>query len=256
MQPPARAVLLLLLLACAASCASARGLRSYGCALHDKLREYARNSRFHEVPNDFHHGGETGRVFFQLNWEPSIRCIADKRVGVFGDGGKWICDPDCLLVARNCTVFSIGSNNQWDFENAMEPYGCRIHTFDHTVAAPATPAHVTFHPYGAAGQSAGPSLKSLPDMYALAGVTGRIDVLKIDCEGCEYAVFRDPATLAFIKRHVKQILVEIHFTTTAATEALAQALTDAGFRAFSKEPNIQYSDGSCIEYALLNIHAI
>jgi hypothetical protein len=84
----------------------------------------------------------------------------------------------------------------------------------------------------------------------------------------------DPATLLFISQNVVQIQVEIHFKGQVETEALARAFTDAGFRAFSKlfvrlcfsivsysyltgkEPNIKFSDGSCIEYSLLNTKLI
>lgn len=92
-------------------------------------------------------------------------------------------------------------------------------------------------------------------MAAKAGVK-TIDVLKIDCEGCEYTVLRDKQTLDFLRKHVKQVLVEVHFTNAADTADLATQLAHAGFRVFSKEPNVQYSNGDCVEYSLLNIHDV
>ena len=38
--------------------------------------------------------------------------------------------------------------------------------------------------------------------------------------------------------------------------ALARAFTDAGFFVFSKEPNIQYSSGDCVEFSLLNTQLV
>jgi hypothetical protein len=157
-------------------------------------------------------------------------------------------------VQHNCTIFSVGSANAFDFESALEPFGCRIYTFDHTVAQPTPPAHVTFLKNGLAGEAqANGNLITLKSAYEKTGASGIIDVLKIDCEGCEFQVFRDPGTLAFLRRHVKQILLEVHFQNEQDTIALATNLRDAGFKTFSKEPNIQYSDGSCVEFSMLNV---
>ena len=230
-----------------------RHIRSSQCRMHTALGMYAHMAKFHELPNDIHNGGENGRTFFQRNWEPSIRCIADRRMGVPGDGGKWVCDPNCLLVHNNCNILSVGSANDFTFEDSFKSYGCAVHTFDHTVREPKPPIGVTFHPYGAASQSHG-EFRSLSEMAAVSNMNETIDILKIDCEGCEFDIFLDEKTQHFLKLHVKQVLVEVHFSTRLQTEALAQAFLDSGFRVFSKEPNIQYSDGNCVEYGLLNIH--
>jgi Methyltransferase domain len=78
--------------------------------------ERSRSRHFHVVPNDFHYGGASAREWFQQNWQPAFRCLDDQRVGNVGEGGKWLCDPDCLIAKGNCLVFSVGSNNQFDFE--------------------------------------------------------------------------------------------------------------------------------------------
>ena len=57
--------------------------------------------RLHGPPNDYHHGGKFAGEWFQNNAEPSIRCLTDERVGPWGDGGKWICQPSCLLSKNN-----------------------------------------------------------------------------------------------------------------------------------------------------------
>ena len=87
-------------------------LPKYPCFHH------TRSARFHVVPNDFRNGGKDARTWFQNNWYPAVRCLDDKRLGAVGDGGKWVCDPDCLLKRSNCLVFSVGSKNQFDFEEA------------------------------------------------------------------------------------------------------------------------------------------
>ena len=83
-----------------------------------------------------------------------------------------------------------------------------------------------------------------------------IDILKIDVEGAEFDVFLDGATLQTMQKAVRQILVEVHFKTEEKAVALARACTDAGFFVFSKEPNIQYSNGDCVEFSLLNVKLV
>jgi len=222
-----------------------------GCLLH--FREYARLDRWKAIPADFHNGGVVGRDFFAQNWHPSVRCIADMRIGPAGDDGVWLCDPDCLLIKHNCTVFVIGSSTDFVFEHAISGYGCNTHTFDHTLPDVTVPDHVTLHRIGASIKSTN-NLAKIESMFHIANMSSdkKIDILRLDCEGCEYLVLKDPATLLFLANHVVQLQVEIHFKGSQETEALAQALTDAGFRVFAKEPNLKWSDGGCIEYALVN----
>lgn len=86
-----------------------------------------------------------------------------------------------------------------------------------------------------------------------------LSILKIDCEGCEFEFFT-PHILSRLRFHNVQILVEVHWEKP--TDPMSQGgghgmarlwsrLTSAGFSTFHKEPNIQYTDGSCVEYALV-----
>ena len=71
-----------------------------------------------------------------------------------GDGPKWICDPH-RIHKKNCLVYSIGSNNKFEFEQSVldeiSP-DCEIHTFDPTIGEHPSrkPAKVNFHPIGIA----------------------------------------------------------------------------------------------------------
>jgi Methyltransferase domain len=91
-----------------------------------------RRHKLHTPPADFNNGGGTGNAWMQRNWEPHLRCVGELRLGQAGDGGKHVCDPDCLLERNACLVYSIGSNNDFGFEISVLPYGCKIHVFDHT----------------------------------------------------------------------------------------------------------------------------
>eukprot|EP01135_Chromosphaera_perkinsii_P006150 Nk52_evm16s418 gene=Nk52_evmTU16s418 len=89
--------------------------------------------------------------FFQTVWEPEMSCLTEERIGMPGDGGKWLCDPRRLLNAeKNCLVYSFGSNNKFDYEIYMHHFfpNCEIHTFDHTVENPDVPDFVNYHYWG------------------------------------------------------------------------------------------------------------
>ena len=62
-----------------------------------------------------------------------------ERVGYFGgkiikandqafvDGQKAIClDKGTMPPLENCLIYSIGINDEWDFDEAMEAYGCQV----------------------------------------------------------------------------------------------------------------------------------
>lgn len=157
------------------------------CDFHTRLVEKLTEKRFQDLPDDLNNGGgERGNLWMQNNWEPTIRCVDDRRVGHFGEGGKWVCDPDCLLVPQQCTIFSVGSNNEYSFEESLHSHECRTFTFDHTTNGTGHPDYVVFSPFGIATVSSG-NMKSLVDMAALVNVK-HVDIFKIDCEGCEFEV--------------------------------------------------------------------
>lgn len=71
---------------------------------------------------------------------------------------------------------------------------------------------------------------SLRTMAQNTSSTDFIDVLKVDCEGCEFNVFQDKDSLEFIKTTVAQLLIEVHigYGTVEKTAAIAQNILDAG----------------------------
>ena len=198
----------------------------------------------------------TGRTFFQRNWEPSLSCTALARVGCPGDGGKWVCDPHRYLGAH-CLVYSIGSNDEFSFEEAVHHYNpsCEIHTFDPVASQPVNkPSYVHFHPWGMGmHDSAENSVYTLSTIMRQLGHTN-VSVLKIDCEGCELDVFDTP----YFPPHsgaVQQILMEVHFDgKPERMHRLFNFLTDNGYAIVNKEANIQYSDGSAVEFSLVHLN--
>jgi FkbM family methyltransferase len=229
------------------------------CAMEDgTVAGFVVAERLQLPVDDFKYGGGSGREWFQNNWEPHIPCVAEERLGAHGDGGKWVCDPACMLRRNNCLVLSFGSNNQFDFETAIVTKGCVVHTFDHTVSPPAVPAGVVFHKFGVATSTTETAeLKSLSTLLREAKLTDKmIDILKMDVEGAEFAFLADPETQAILKTHVRQFLVEFHWQGPEKQVKACQTLTDAGFRVYHKEPNTLGCGGDCIEYALVNVNLL
>ena len=90
----------------------------------------------------------------------------------------------------------------------------------------------------------------------------QVNLLKMDCEGCEEAVLRPFLNKIFVKQltfethgclwsrrpgNSKAALLRVHKLMTA----LHNHRAPNGFRIFYSEPNIQYSDGTCVEYSML-----
>ena len=97
-------------------------LHSAVCELHSMLGEYVRTERFREKADDFGFGGGSGRAWFQNNWEPSIRCIADKRMGNHGDGGKWVCDPHVRALFYALTHADVSMHRSVSSRSTTAPY--------------------------------------------------------------------------------------------------------------------------------------
>jgi hypothetical protein len=176
------------------------------------------------------------------------------------DVGKSHSPPD-----EGCLVISIGIGNSWEFEDALADLGCSVHAFDPTFEL--FKAHVA-HAYkqprvrfyftglGSAGTNGSASnagvygalskrLRPLDEIFRIA-VEGRersfVDVLKIDCEGCEWNAIADVAKRApNLFAQVQYLLLELHMTpryslhAPAPLNALMSHLIDHhGFHLFRK----------------------
>ncbi|CAJ1953932.1 unnamed protein product [Cylindrotheca closterium] len=213
-------------------------------------------------------------------FEPEANCIAEERFGsdtrylAIGDGPKFVCGVDLIgnKNAKNpkdeCLVYSIGSDNDIEFEKAVHDFlGCETHTFDPTLkTAFKGDAYSTFHPWGIGvdGETVRAVYnkrktnfvtKSLGAIVAELGHNDRtIDIFKIDCERCEYEAM--PAFFDLIaakKIRVNQIQIELHLQSYDAVAKLFMAADRAGMRIFHKERNGWGCGGfRCIEYALVS----
>ena len=154
---------------------------------------------------------------------------------------------------------SIGSNGQFQFEMDVlkENPNCKIHTFDCT-STNFTVLHddINFH-----GLCLGNSedQKSFEEIIHLLGHENRvIDILKVDCEGCEYAVYKDFFSHNIV---IDQLLIETHrfgwFATMYGDDyetKLLDYLHIKGFNMFLQEENP--FTNICTEYGWINSNTV
>lgn len=209
-------------------------------------------------------------------FEPEAVCFDEERFGTkerysaFGDGPKFVCGVDLIAEkARQqkdgCLVYSVGSYNRIDFEVAVSNFmpGCETHTFDPTLKdAFIGDDYATFHPWGIGldGQPKsykgktwdGKGIESI--MTELGHLNRTLDILKIDCEGCEYQAM--PVLFEAIaagRLKVNQIQIELHGLNYPRVERFFHAADNAKMRIFHKERNHWGCDGyECLEYALIS----
>lgn len=181
---------------------------------------------------------ERAPAWFQTFWEPCVSCCNKTRIGRKGDGGKWVCFDSNIV--RNDIVVSVGSNNDFSFEEELLHYVNTIQVYDHT-SLPSKNQRIHFHK------------KKMTStlLHSIIASHKNLSILKVDCEGCESSLFTHSILTKLFKMKT-QILVEIHWNFLSQTSIanLWKRFASAGFGPFYKEPNIQFSDGSCIEYAL------
>ncbi|KAG5176627.1 methyltransferase domain-containing protein [Tribonema minus] len=194
----------------------------------------------------------------------------------WGDGSKFVCGVEFLADRKDCLVYSIGSSEHDGFERgilAAAPH-CEVHTFDPTSSADAMRARSTaagyrFHLVGLGSRArsstggtlgAGP-LRTLQEIMADLGHAGRtLDILKIDCEGCEWFTLREQvfAPMRSGALAVGQLQVELHLLRgqLRPLPAIAKLFEDAdaaGLRVFHKERNAWCGAWKvCLEYSLVS----
>eukprot|EP00980_Cylindrotheca_fusiformis_P009486 scaffold2072_cov98-Cylindrotheca_fusiformis.AAC.5 len=240
------------------------------------LKERTRNQQNYFKMDDPNHNVDNPKAWYQENFEPDFTCWHERRIGGMGDGPKWVCDPHRLVdPQKDCLVYSVGSRGQFEFEESIQSeigMHCEIHTFDPEMLGKPygqlAPPGVKYHNWGFRSEGDPTSqrnqarfdenirrnrgtFKTMKETVQELGHDGRvIDIFKIDCEGCEWTTFdgwfNSGATL-------RQILVEVHKTPSDIVHNFFLGLQEHNYVTFHKEPNIQWADGRCVEYAFLKL---
>jgi len=221
---------------------------------------------------------------FYTLWDfflPSFRCPHRvERLGVMGDGGKWVCGLERIVPKKKCVMYSFGINGESSFEADIMKVapGCELYGYDFSVNSFGPEIELEwdlkrrshFFPYGLGHKDAF-SPTDNPKMYTLRTLMERnghnfIDVLKIDIEGGEFDSLE-----AFINSFhgeplpFGQLQLELHVRGDVAWEEFPnflkwwEKLEAAGLRPFFSEPNLVYVNlvrgvrPELIEYSFINI---
>lgn len=155
---------------------------------------------------------------FQL-FLPIVRCPdgeLPQRKGASGDGGKWLCMGSLKRSDGGCLVYSIGSNEQFDFEEEMLQEGCTVHTFDCT-SKPKTLVEGRHVYHSVCLGNKNEVRKGNQEFQTLDQVLKQnqhtsVDLLKMDIEGFEYEVFSGWKWTTSC-HFPDQISVEIHWNS-------------------------------------------
>lgn len=213
------------------------------------------------------------------------QCVTTRRVGTRGDGGKWICNGYKLPLRggsrRRCVVYSVGAGRNISFDRAMarRPYDCEVHLFDPGRKALERFARfrkgvqyrggsLTMHPWALGPVSKDPDkarelvidgdkveVKTLDEITTALGHE-RVDVLKIDIEGGEWAAMADVLKKSLLERlDVQILLLELHVGGGFGSDVLdlvqlVEALRVQGLYVYRKEFN-PLAPACCAEYAFV-----
>jgi len=202
-------------------------------------------------------------IYFIENYFPFFTCSITRR---FSDRVREICGPKRIIQVateqkRKCLVYSFDYQNfyQWEVDlNTLVNRECEIHIF-HPLQKPMEQfkdLNIHVHPWFLSGtrdalqsSSAEDSdrlldkvltdgqSKSLLETMTKLGHSDRIlDVLRVDCAGCEFHVYKE-----WLDVDIRQLLVT---TYNAPKLLVTQFFSDIqlhGYASYSKEPDIHPS---------------
>jgi hypothetical protein len=164
-------------------------------------------------------------------------------------------------------VYSIGSNNDFQFENSIYESiskNCEIHTFDPTVGNNPSnkPENVKFHAWGISNKnfinSKGYDMRTIENITRTLGhLNQKIDIFKIDCEGCEFTTYKTWG-LSSNTNNIVQIQIEVHgylLQKMRPAFDLLSYMEENDYVIFHKESNTIGCKGKCIEYSLIKLNS-
>jgi len=211
---------------------------------------------------------------------PTFRCPHRlERIGVIGDGGKWVCGLQRVANQKKCVIYSFGVNGESSFEATLlkRAPNCEVWGYDFSVGGWGPEiredpelrnrAYFTALAIGgsdAHGENDNPKVWTLDSLMKLNGHEF-IDILKVDVETAEF-----DALTAFLNAYahgelpIGQMQLEIHAVHERGNFDFFvkwwETLEAAGLRPFNLEPNlIHVTNPGCrkpevVEYSFINIH--
>eukprot|EP00546_Thalassionema_frauenfeldii_P013283 CAMPEP_0178926918 /NCGR_PEP_ID=MMETSP0786-20121207/18842_1 /TAXON_ID=186022 /ORGANISM="Thalassionema frauenfeldii, Strain CCMP 1798" /LENGTH=353 /DNA_ID=CAMNT_0020602179 /DNA_START=9 /DNA_END=1070 /DNA_ORIENTATION=+ len=184
-------------------------------------------SWFANPQNPLEHVNNPG-LWNEQNMIPNFDCPSKEMVPPRNKKGetKYVCNPQRLAYPekKGCLIYSFGCAGDFSFEDEifqMHNKECEIHVFDPAKAwereNDVPNKNIHYHAWGLRStyddsksvvwpKGRGGGFKTFPETLQELGHVGRtIDILKIDCEGCEWSTVQD-----WIHLGIQQILIELH----------------------------------------------
>ncbi|UJR28678.1 hypothetical protein I4U23_009907 [Adineta vaga] len=228
--------------------------------------DWKRRKTIHRSQNKRSHYSNQRDMFF-FNWEPTIHCEFERRIGNTGDGGKWICDIHRFqqMNDTNLLIYSFGCNEEFSFEQAIkkELPNVEIHTFD-TGSYQCPDDVCTYHRARLGGGNDDGTKSIQMIMKELGHEKRQIHILKVDIEGSEYELFETLFRRSKAKRkripYVRQILFEIHLgddeydiESVQRAHRFFELFRENNYAIFHKEPNLS-SAKNVHEYGMIRLN--
>lgn len=231
----------------------------------NRLRERFQKSRPNSNPRRgskmYREHANHPMYFWTENYDPEFTCESEMKFGPISDGGKWVCDPH-RIDKNNCLVYSVGSHGDFSFEEAVlsgVSKSCEVHTFDRVTffnrkqfKPLADKAGVIFH-HTSLGKPTtqfpnGKRFKEIVSDLKHEGKT--IDIMKIDCEGCEWDQYQDWLDdWKEMNLTVRQVLIELHQSPLPQTPDFFDKMLERGYVIFHREGN--NINNLCYEYSFV-----
>lgn len=196
-------------------------------------------------------------------------CPTLLRYGGNADGGKWLCGLDSL--AAPCVIYSLGSNGDFKFEEAMvAATQCDIFSFDCIMRPDKIPAglhpRIRFEPVCVGSDSPDGRFQSTLTITRRLGHPS-LHLLKFDVEGAEFSIVDNllaAASADFRGSYTYlpyQLSFEVHLqylpmqpaVRAAKVLRLFQGLLDLGYVPVSRELNLRCNN--CEEFVFIRLAA-
>ncbi len=217
-------------------------------------------------------------TWYQHNWEAEFTCPHETKVGGVSENSKWVCDPHRLnqkdvfigeiskVAKDDCLVYSFGRGSiiTGSFDFAFEvnllkllggPGSCEVHFFDHRLDnfKGRVPKGITVHPWGLEGEVDASlsrrNFMTLKETVRHLGHDGRkIEILRLDCEGCEWHTYQEWLTSGVTPR---QIVVSLH-GSPKNEDNIFEMLEAKNYVIFHREADMRYG-GMWQDYGFLKL---
>ena len=163
--------------------------------------------------------------WYNHNWQPNFDCQGLLRIGGHADSSKYVCDVHRIEPSKDCLIYSFGrgspTSRTFDFAFERELLAeldgkCEVHFFDHRfvdeVDSKQLPKGVIAHNWSLEGEIDAPKARrgfmTLKETVHHLGHEGRnIEIMRVDCDGCEWHTYQEWLTSGVTPR---QVVVSLH----------------------------------------------